>query len=87
MKPLTPEGRLAYAFWLAFLVGLAICVLAGCPATRIAGIRRLAEADLRTCKRGVVFAHEARHCYQATQAYCRDAGIERTCGEGQGWQP
>lgn len=66
---MTPRVRffLALAFFL-FMVG---AVLAGCAATRNAGIRRMAEAHAKF--RGLADA----------RAYCVDAGIERTCGEGR----
>lgn len=54
----------------------AIMLLACCiPATYKAGVRRLAETKLKACGQSVV-------CYAEVRTYCRDRGLEKTCGEG-----
>ena len=55
-----------------FLLILAFVLLGSClPATRNAGIRRIAEA------------HAKYRGLRDAQAFCVDAGLERTCGEGR----
>lgn len=60
-----------YAALVWFVLILAFVLLAGCPATYNAGIRRVAEMHAKL--RGLKDA----------QAFCLDAGLERTCGEGR----
>lgn len=61
-------GLMGLAFFL-FVLGLGVF---GClPATRNAGIRRMAEMH---------FKYRGK---EDAQAFCLDAGIERTCAEGR----
>ncbi len=70
--------------WLFVAVAgvLAGHLLTACPSTPAAGARRMAEARLAVCRRGTNTSDQARPCYAEVQAFCRDAGLERTCGEG-----
>lgn len=61
---------------------IATIACANFSATRAAGVRRMAEAQLSACRKGTRFPHEYRPCYTDVQAYCRAQGLERTCGEG-----
>lgn len=66
-------------------VALLAMLLAACiPASRAAGIRRLAEWRLSDCRKAAVFAPQMAECYESTRAYCRARELEDTCGEG--WQ-
>lgn len=56
-------------------------LLLSCAATFPAGVRRIAEADLRYCLRGADATESAR-CYENEHAFCRMKRLEKTCGEG-----
>lgn len=86
IKTKTRAVRLVGGFIVGLLIGLGFCLLfsscAGFPATREAGIRRMAEAKLKICRKGFLTSEQAHDCYSNTQLYCLAHGMERTCGEG-----
>lgn len=66
------------------LITLAICLGFACvPATYRAGIRRMAEYQLKNCIDARYPFH--RVCYDVTRSYCHTKGLEAQCGEG--YQP
>lgn len=64
-----------------FLI-VATLTLVACQATYNAGIRRNAEARLKSCRHGLQAPVQLRGCYDEVKDYCRSKGLERTCGEG-----
>lgn len=68
-----------FVFFVAFAATIAC---ASFPATRPAGIRRAAEAQLKACRKGTRFPYEFEPCYAQVRAFCRSQGLEKTCGEG-----
>lgn len=57
-----------------------------CAATQKAGIRRVAESRLESCLDGCppTFPLCRKACIQESVQYCRDQGLEKTCGI-DGW--
>lgn len=67
---------------LAGLALLGCCLGFACvPVTYRAGVRRLAESHLHSCRK----ERDPMTCYAETRDYCAARGLERTCGEG--YQP
>jgi hypothetical protein len=81
-------------FCLVALITLAVVAVAdphpaspfvlGClPATREAGLRRMAEAKLAMCiGRSHCTLQEDAACRREASVWCRERGMERDCGEG-----
>lgn len=69
---------------ITFFAAIALCVIfGGCiPATREAGIRRVAEHKLATCRQSTANVDQRHACNVETREYCRARGLEGTCGEG-----
>ena len=65
----------------ALLLLLAGCTCEEWKATPKAGVRRMAEARLAVCEANHTCA-QAASCRPAVWAFCLDAGLEKTCGEG-----
>jgi hypothetical protein len=60
---------------------LVLLVLLTCAPTQKAQLRREAEGHLGTCMHEIDWAWGLRkQCYEASEAWCRDAGLERSCG-------
>ncbi len=61
----------------------AVCAVACLPATREAGLRRMAESQVENCmlstrcQRPAIVA-----CYRAAEQWCRINSMEKSCGEG-----
>ncbi len=66
----------------AILATVAIILLAGCPATYEAGVRRMAETKLRLCLARSVTPEARANCVAEVRAYCIERKVERGCGEG-----
>lgn len=73
------SGLLLFLGILLYVFFFASC--AGWEATWQAGVRRQAESRLNNCLEVVSdFQPYRKQCIQESGAFCRDAGLESTCG-------
>ncbi len=69
---------------LLLAISLWACVIWAClPATRAAGLRRLAESQVASCIRSSrCLPARIAACYQEAEEWCLSHSMEKLCGEG-----